>query len=138
MNSKLGLRRKLKTHYGYLRGRILRLDNTRNLNSKGSRRNKFAFWRERRVGRCEAPRRRRCRTSSRSGNNADARPPPRPFGLRPAGPLALLLAPHIRPGYCSSLAPCQRAWGPAAKCEVISARALKIAQQLQQRGDDLS
>src|SRR5947207_15121013 len=34
MNSKLGLPRKLKTHYGYLRGRILRLDNTRNLNSK--------------------------------------------------------------------------------------------------------
>src|SRR6266545_1217750 len=51
--------------------------------------------------------------------------PPRPFGLRPAGPLALLLAPHIRPGYCSSLAPCQRAWGPAAKCEFISARALR-------------
>src|SRR2546422_10572446 len=97
MNSKLGLPRKLKTHYGYLRGRILRLDNTRNLNSKGSRRNKFAFWRERRVGRCEAPRRRRCRTSSRSGNNADARPPPRPFGLRPAGQLAFLLAPYIPP-----------------------------------------
>src|SRR5438552_16016267 len=30
-----------------------------------------------------------------------------------------------RPGYCSSLAPRQRAWGPAAKCEVISARALR-------------
>src|SRR5216117_227147 len=29
-----------------------------------------------------------------------------------------------RPGYSSSLAPRQRAWGPAAKCEVISARAL--------------
>src|SRR6266508_2930600 len=57
--------------------------------------------------------------------HADTRPsPPRPFGLRPAGPLALLLAPHIRPGYSSSLAPCQRAWGPAAKCEFISARAL--------------
>jgi len=25
---------------------------------------------------------------------------------------------------CSSLAPCQRAWGPAAKCEFISAPAL--------------
>jgi len=36
--------------------------------------------------------------SSRSGNKADARPPPRPFGLRPAGPLALLLAPHMQPG----------------------------------------
>src|SRR5919201_1881364 len=29
-----------------------------------------------------------------------------------------------RPGYSSSLAPRQRAWGPAAKCKVISARAL--------------
>ncbi len=29
-----------------------------------------------------------------------------------------------RPGYSSSLAPRQRAWGPAAKCEIISARAL--------------
>src|SRR5438094_613417 len=29
-----------------------------------------------------------------------------------------------RPGYSSSLAPRQRAWGPAAKCEFISARAL--------------
>src|SRR5438552_8208687 len=67
------------------------------LAAKGSRRNKFTFWRERRAGRCEAPRRRRCRTSSRSGNKADARPPPRPSGLRPAGPLALLLAPHIPP-----------------------------------------
>src|SRR5438874_6708617 len=51
-----------------------------------SRRNNFTFWRERRAGRCEAPRRSRCRTSSRSGNSADTRPsPPRPFGLRPAG-----------------------------------------------------
>src|SRR5438034_4915582 len=64
---------------------------------KASRKNKFTFWRERRAGRCEAPRRSRCRTSSRSGNKADARPPPRPFGLRPAGALALLLAPHIPP-----------------------------------------
>src|SRR5437016_7557540 len=55
-------------------------------------------------------------TSSRSGNAADARPPPRPSGLRPAGPLAVLLAPYIPQRVCSSLAPCQRAWGPAAKC----------------------
>src|SRR5436189_4371322 len=75
-----------------------------------------AFWRERRAGRCEAPRRRRCRTSSRSGNEADARPPPRPCGLRPAGSLAVLLAPYIPQRVCSSLAPCQRAWRPAAKC----------------------
>src|SRR5207247_10551640 len=33
-----------------------------------------AFWRERRAGRCEAPRRRRCRcASSRSGKQADER-----------------------------------------------------------------
>src|SRR5437867_7630342 len=32
---------------------------------------------------------------------------------------------HTAPGYSSSLAPRQRAWGPAAKCEVISARALR-------------
>src|SRR3989475_6368855 len=76
-----------------------------------------AFWRERRAGRCEAPRRRRCRcASSRSGNKADARPPPRPSGLRPTGPLAVLLAPYIPHRVCSSLAPCQRAWGPAAEC----------------------
>jgi hypothetical protein len=49
--------------------------------TKGLRRNKFTFWRERRMGRCKAPRRRRCGTSSRSGNAADARPPPRPEGL---------------------------------------------------------
>src|SRR2546422_5305302 len=28
--------------------------------AKGSRKNKLAFWRERRAGRCKAPRRRRC------------------------------------------------------------------------------
>ena len=32
-------------------------------------------------------------------------------------------------GYCSSLAPRQRAWGPEAKCEVISARALRIEKR---------
>jgi hypothetical protein len=48
---------------------------------KGSHKNKFTFWRERRAGRCKAPRRRRCGSSSRSGNAADARPPPRPGGL---------------------------------------------------------
>src|SRR6266571_1810257 len=33
-----------------------------------------------------------------------------------------------RPGYSSSLAPRQRAWGPAAKCEFISARALRATE----------
>lgn len=37
-------------------------------------------------------------TLSRSGNAADAHPPPRPFGLRRAGPLAALFAPYILPG----------------------------------------
>ena len=37
-------------------------------------------------------------TSSRSANAADARPPPRPFWLRPAGSLAALLASHILSG----------------------------------------
>ena len=101
--------------------------------TKGSRRNNFTFWRERRAGRCEAPRRRRCgdiveeRQQRRYAPFAAA--PLRAAARRAAGrrfPLALLLAPHIRPGYCSSLAPCQRAWGPAAKCEVISARALSL------------
>jgi hypothetical protein len=40
------------------------------------------------MGRCKAPRRRRCGTSSRSGNAADARPPPRPAG-RPVLRLAI-------------------------------------------------
>ncbi len=35
---------------------------------------------------------------------------------RRRGPLAVLLAPYIPHRVCSSLAPCQRAWGPAAKC----------------------
>ena len=35
-----------------------------------------------------------------------------------------------RPGYSSSLAPRQRAWGPAAKWEVISARALSMKATL--------
>src|SRR5438874_12896122 len=35
-----------------------------------------------------------------------------------------------RPGYSSSLAPRQRAWGPAAKCEFISARALRASGAL--------
>jgi len=48
--------------------------------AKGSRKNKFTFWPERRAGRCKAPRRRQCSSLSRSGNAADARPAPRPEG----------------------------------------------------------
>jgi hypothetical protein len=52
-----------------------------NTSTKGSRKNKFTFRRERRTGRCKAARHSRCGTSSRSANAADARPPPRPEGL---------------------------------------------------------
>jgi hypothetical protein len=48
--------------------------------ASGLRKNKFAFWRQRRAGRCKAPRRRQCDALSRSGNAADALPPPRPAG----------------------------------------------------------
>jgi hypothetical protein len=59
------------------------------------------------------------RTSSRSGNAADARPPPRPFGLRPPGPPAALLAPYIPRRVGSSLVSCRRAWGPQQSGPVI-------------------
>ena len=42
-----------------------------------------------------------------------------PLGLRPPGPLAALLAPYLPPRVCSSLAPCQRAWGPQQSANVI-------------------
>jgi hypothetical protein len=35
-----------------------------------------------------------------------------------------------RPGYASSLAPRQQAWGPAAECELISARTLSNQVEL--------
>jgi hypothetical protein len=53
-------------------------------------------------------------TSSRSGNAADARPPPRPEGL----PAHILLIAY------AFLSPGSRAWDRAAQCEVIFARAL--------------
>ena len=54
-----------------------------------------AFWRERRAGRCEAPRRRRCRTSSRIPSFArDA--PLRAAARRPAGFVAR--SSHTAPG----------------------------------------
>jgi len=59
------------------------------------------------------------RTSSRSGNAADARPAPRPFGLRPPGPPAALLAPYIPRRVGSSLVSCRRAWGPQQSGPVI-------------------
>ena len=62
-----------------------------------------------------------------AGNDAGARPPPRPAGCG-----SQARRPHLHSGpainmsdeYCLLLAPRRRAWGPAAECEVISARAL--------------
>src|SRR5881396_1408188 len=59
--------------------------------------------------------------------------PLRAAARRPAGFVAR--SSHTA-GYSSSLAPCQRAWGPAAKCEVISARALSIPEKPQQQPED--
>jgi len=50
---------------------------------------KAAFWRERREGRCEAP---------------------RSLGMRPAGPLALLLAPYMQPGILAARASAAGLW----------------------------
>jgi len=58
-------------------------------------------------------------TSSRSGNAADARPPPRPEGLRLPG-----LA-----DYRSCLVMIQLGIGAAAKCQIILARALSVRSQ---------
>jgi len=44
-------------------------------------------------------------SSSRSSNEADARPPLRLFGLRLADPLALLLTPHMLPGMAGPIGP---------------------------------
>jgi hypothetical protein len=63
-------------------------------------------------------------TSSRSANDADGPSPPRPYGLRLAGPLAALLAPYIPQRVCSSLAPCQQAWELQQSVNVILWRAL--------------
>jgi len=54
-------------------------------------------------------------SSSRSGNEVDARPPPRPCGLRFPGPLAMWLAPYMQPGMAGPPDPVlvARAW-PAA------------------------
>ncbi len=38
-----------------------------------------------------------------------------------------------RTGYASSLAPRQRAWGPAAECELISARTLRGLRALKEK-----
>src|SRR5207247_3297824 len=54
-------------------------------------------------------------TFSRSGNAADACPPPRPAGLRLPCPA----------NYCSSPVMIELGMGAAAKCQIILARALR-------------
>ena len=78
-----------------------------------------ALWRERRGGRWEAPRRRRCRcASSRSGNKADA-PAPLWAGVRRhAGVVTRSL--HTAQRVCASLSPSQRTWGPQQSVSVTS------------------
>src|SRR5213594_3367123 len=62
--------------------------------------------------------------------------PLRAAARRAAGrrfPLAALLAPYIpqrTQRVCSSLAPCQRAWGPAAKCTPYFLTGPKRAKEL--------
>jgi VWFA-related protein len=58
-------------------------------------------------------------TSSRSGNDANARPPSRPYELRPAGLSAALLACYLPPRVGLSLAPCRRTRGLQPSANVI-------------------
>ena len=102
--------------------------------SKGSRNNNLAFWRERRAGRCKAPRRRRCRcASSRSGNAADARPPPRPEWLRPRKEPHFDTVLDFDEVQSVKIHNVTVARGAATKCQVIIARALRSARSSPQR-----
>src|SRR5881628_1947810 len=56
-------------------------------------------------------------------------PPAAPPGCGPQARWLCCSLLTYRPGYSSSLAPRQRAWGPAAKWEVISARALSAQRE---------
>ncbi len=64
--------------------------------------------------------------SSRSGNEADACPPPRPSGLRLADLLASLLARYIPQRVCASLAPCHQACEPAEYVIIFMGRDTKL------------
>ena len=93
----------------------------REVMSQGSRKNKLAFWRERRVGRCKAPRRRRCSdiVEERQRNRC----PPAAAPRRVAAPQ------HGKPGDISPQIGCAKhnvrvAPEAATKCQVIFARAL--------------
>ena len=75
----------------------------------------FTLWRERRAGRCKAPRRRRCGVIVEERQRS--RCPPAATPRQAAGPQARWLCCSLltcNPA-CSSLAPRQWAWGPAAK-----------------------
>jgi len=90
---------------------------------KGMLKPYLAFQRERRAGGCEAPRRRRC------GVIVEERQRSRCPQARWRCCWHLTCNPA-----CSSLAPGQRAWGPAAKCQVILEHALRI--EISKRGDE--
>src|SRR5439155_24175014 len=68
-----------------------------------------------------------------AGNDADARPPPRPARAAAPRPADVtdIGGPRLTcpSEYSLLLAPGQRAWGPAAECEVISARALMLTRR---------
>src|SRR6266516_3382738 len=129
-NDKLHVRESLFLHLSFLIGHLSLIiceDILRVSAVRARQEIRCAFWRERRAGRCEAPRRRRCRcASSRSGNNADTRPsPPRPSGLRPAGPLALLLAPHIPPRLVARASPA--GLGACSRMQIYFCASPKVA-----------
>ena len=80
--------------------------------TKGSRRNNFTFWRE---GRCSIMN--RFLFAKHAEDYA-------PSGCGPQARWLCCSLLTYRAGYASSLAPRQRTWGPAAECELISARTL--------------
>ena len=86
-----------------------------NQSTKGSRKNKLHFGAS--AGQADARRRDAGDVviSSRSGNAADARPPPRPAGLRLQRPA----------NYCGLPVMIQLGMGAAAKCQIILARVLR-------------
>src|SRR5947208_11332529 len=88
--------------------------------TKGSRKNKLAFWRERRAGRCKAPRRRRCGDIVEERQRRRCLPAAAPRRAAATTPGKLLrFAVMI-----------QLAMGVAAKCQIILARALRLRHPL--------
>src|SRR5512141_1966163 len=79
----------------------------------------FAFWRERRAGRCEAPRRRRCRNIVEERQQSRCPPAAAPLRAAAASPLAALLAPYILPGILVARA-LPAGLGATAKCKRYS------------------